>query len=119
MSSVWVLGHPLSSPFLSDFSGLFWPAIARQVFHCIAEAVLYNDAVHSGLGHPQLLPNGALRLSVLPQVHHTLALQDIVLLGLQAGAGFCGANKWQTVDTAGGSGRMAATNQHFVAFSSI
>lgn len=41
-------------------SGFLWSPVARQVLHCVAEAVLDDDAVHRGFGHPQLQPDGPL-----------------------------------------------------------
>lgn len=41
-------------------SGFLWSPIARQVLHRVAEPVLDDDAVHRGLGHPQLQPDGPL-----------------------------------------------------------
>lgn len=46
---------PLPTP-----SGFLWSSVARQVLYCVAEPVLDDDAVHRGLGHPQLLPDGPL-----------------------------------------------------------
>lgn len=94
-------------------SGFLWSPVARQVLHRVAEAVLDDDAVHRGLGHPQLQPDGSLRLAVLPEVHHPLPLYHIVLLGLLENpsgdrppggpsvGGFCGGR--QAADCSGGS----------------
>lgn len=86
---------PLSMLFFTACSqlGLFGPTIAWQVLHRVTEAVFDDDAVHGGFWHAQFLPDWSFRLAVLPQVHHTLTLQDIVLLGLQARQGFCGGRK--------------------------
>lgn len=94
-----------------SFSGSLWSSVARQVLHCVAKAIFHYDAVHRGLGHPQLLPYGPLRLAVLPEVHHALPLPHVVLLGLLAdtgsawpspgsAAGFCGGR--QAADCSGG-----------------
>lgn len=101
--------------FVLPSSGFLWSPVAGQVFHCVAEPILDNDAVHSRFRHPQLLPDSALRLAVLPQVHHPLPLPHIVLLGLLAsggrpsggspGGGFCGGR--QAADCSGDSERGA------------
>ena len=113
-----------ASPSPPPPSGFLWSPIARQVLYSVAEPVLDDDAVHRGLGHPQLLPDGPLWLAVLPEVHHSLPLHHIMLLGLLAssgwpsggsprsspdgpssGGGFCGGR--QAADCSGDSERGA------------